>query len=786
MRKTSLLIAIVTVAVVLFGLSRIRFDVDILRLLPANLPQVEGMSLFLKHFSRSNELILTVDSKTPEDADAAAKTIAEALAKRADLAARVIDKPLWESSPGDLAELAAYLLINAPPEKVRESIARTAPDQVQQTLEESLSDLSDSTSPMDVMRLSQDPLRFSDALGGLAQAGAGPPRSGEFSSADGTFRVLYIEAAPKLTDYRDAIAWVDEVKALASSLKLPPDTTLGFTGEPVFMAEISASMQFDMQLSGILTLIIVAAIFWLCHRHIRPLFYLLALLVLIFVLTLGIAGIFLPDLTVMGVGFASIMIGLSVDYGYVLYQTWARTGKNTAELRSECRPFILWAAFTTAAAFFLLNFSSLPGLSQLGSMVGIGVLVGAVVMLLFFAKWIAKLPWHSRPHPALDSAFGSATGTKWGAIIASAIVLVSLGALAIRGFPPLDPSTNAFRPRQSQANEALEKLSARLVSNKGFLNIIVSGQTSDEVLQRLQETDTILAKAKADGIVESYMTPLPLWPDTANQAANLPALAPLAKDKDRLRAAFETAGFTEDAFGVTSSVLDEWAKWSVGPTPIWPSSPASEWIFRRIASSDPNISVALGIVHPAAGKSDALAALQTDHIQFVGWERLGEELKHTIPTEFVKLVAILSLIILILLYIAFRNLIDVLLAAGTMALVFLTLLGTMALLGMQWNLFNLAAILLMLGTGVDYSIYMILALRQHPDTQLEARSAMGKVIFQCAASAMAGFGSLSWVSNVGLASMGQACAIGLTLDALIVIYLLPAAWRFVHRKGRAS
>jgi predicted RND superfamily exporter protein len=785
MRKTSLLIAIVTVAVVLFGLSRIRFDVDILRLLPANLPQVEGMSLFLKHFSRSNELILTVDSKTPEDAEAAATTIAGALAKRTDLAARVVDKPLWENSPGDLAELAAYLLINAPPDQVRDSIARTAPDQVQQTLEESLSDLADSTSPMDVMRLGQDPLRFSDALGGLAQAGAGS-QPGEFSSADGTFRVLYIEAAPKLTDYRNAITWVNEVKALASSLKLPQGTALGFTGEPVFMAEISASMQFDMQLSGILTLIIVAAIFWLCHRHIRPLFYLLALLVLIFVLTLGIAGIFLPDLTVMGVGFASIMIGLSVDYGYVLYQTWARTGKNAAELRSECRPFIFWAAFTTAAAFFLLNFSSLPGLSQLGSMVGIGVLVGAVVMLLFFAKWIAKLPWHSSPHPALDSAFGSATGTKWGAIVAIAIVFVSLGALAVRGFPPLDPSTNAFRPRHSQANEALEKLSARLVSDKGFLNIIVSGKTPDEVLHRLQETDTILAKAKADGIVDSYMTPLPLWPNAANQAANLPALAPLAKEKDRLRAAFETAGFTEDAFRATSSVLDQWAKWSASPTPIWPSSPASEWIFRRIASSDENISVALGIVHPAAGKSDALAALQTDHIQFVGWERLGEELKHTIPAEFVKLVIILSLIVLVLLYVAFQNFADVLLAAGTMALVFLTLLGTMALLGMQWNLFNLAAILLMLGTGVDYSIYMILALRQHPETQLQARSAMGKVIFQCAASAVAGFGSLSWVSNVGLASMGQTCAIGLTLDALIAIYLLPAAWRFVHRKGRAS
>ena len=46
-----LFLVILSVAYVGTGLSRISVDVDILRLLPTKLKQVEGLSLFLKHFA---------------------------------------------------------------------------------------------------------------------------------------------------------------------------------------------------------------------------------------------------------------------------------------------------------------------------------------------------------------------------------------------------------------------------------------------------------------------------------------------------------------------------------------------------------------------------------------------------------------------------------------------------------------------------------------------------------------------------------------------------------------
>ena len=60
------------------------------------------------------------------------------------------------------------------------------------------------------------------------------------------------------------------------------------------------------------------------------------------------------------------------------------------------------------------------------------------------------------------------------------------------------------------------------------------------------------------------------------------------------------------------------------------------------------------------------------------------------------------------------------------------------------------ALPLILGTGVDYSIFMQLALRRHGgDLQLAHRS-VGRALLLCGGTAIAGFGSLGLSSNAGM------------------------------------
>ena len=106
-----LLLCLVPVA---SGLARLRFDVEVLNLLPSNLPVVEGLKLHQRHFAAANELILTVQSRDAETTEAAAQQVALALRAQTNLVARALWQPPWREDPEATAELLALAWLNQP------------------------------------------------------------------------------------------------------------------------------------------------------------------------------------------------------------------------------------------------------------------------------------------------------------------------------------------------------------------------------------------------------------------------------------------------------------------------------------------------------------------------------------------------------------------------------------------------------------------------------------------------------------------------------------------------
>jgi predicted exporter len=773
-------------ALVIGGLSRISFNVDILRLLPQHLPQVEGLSLLLQHFAQPDELMITLEAPDADSAEAAAESLAEALGGHRDLVKRAVARPPWEKAPADLGELLAYQLLNQPPEALAKVLDRLSPARASATAREALEEVSDSFSPETIALRGYDPYGLT-ALLPLTSFAQG---SSEFASTDGTFRVIYVESATPLQNYVDAIRWTGEIKRLCQEWNRSRQLALGFTGQPAFVADISGSMQQEMSLTGGCTLLLIAGIFWLCYRRIRPLAILLVMLALTFVVSLALAGWVLDQLTVIAVGFASVMIGLSVDYGYFVFNQAMHGPNSLPELRRRCVMNIAWTCSTTAAAFFALNFSSLPGLSQLGNLVGIGVLVGAAVMLGIFAPLALR---NQRRAPIAAPVFaerivGSPRFLRIGAWLTLAVVGTLLAALFIKGPPGIDFSANTMRPRVSEAYTAMAKLASRLTNDQGVLTLVVQGSTLGEVATRLREAERQLEAAVQQGHATAFQTALPLWPDAAHQRDNLAQVAPLARDVPRLRQTILDAGFTESASVLTESVLGQWGTWQAQPTPIWPSNNASTWILRRLVKRDhPSENgssefLASGIVYPAPGHEDALLnTIGGQGIYLVSWEQLGRELKHVVPGEMFRVIAALFIGVVGILAIGLRSARAILLFVVATAIVVASLAGAMTLLGGTVGLFSLAAVLLLLGTGTDYSILLLLALRRNGGDVSGAQRELALVILLCSSSAIAGFGSISWANNLGLAELGRTCAIGLALDAAISLFLLPPAWGLLQK-----
>src|SRR5713226_5951869 len=64
---------------IVVGLARLRFDVEVFDLLPSDLPVVQGLKLYQQYFANARELIITLRAAAPEQAEDAARTLAERL-----------------------------------------------------------------------------------------------------------------------------------------------------------------------------------------------------------------------------------------------------------------------------------------------------------------------------------------------------------------------------------------------------------------------------------------------------------------------------------------------------------------------------------------------------------------------------------------------------------------------------------------------------------------------------------------------------------------------------------
>jgi hypothetical protein len=134
---------------------------------------------------------------------------------------------------------------------------------------------------------------------------------------------------------------------------------------------------------------------------------------------------------------------------------------------------------------------------------------------------------------------------------------------------------------------------------------------------------------------------------------------------------------------------------------------------------------------------------------------------------------ILSFIaITILLVLVLRSFHDVLMTLAPLVLSGLLTLATCVLLGLKLNFANVIALPLLLGIGVAFNIYFVVAWR-HGQRCFLASSLTRAVIFSAATTA-SGFGTL-WLSiHPGTASMGELLMISLGWVLATTLFLSPA------------
>jgi predicted RND superfamily exporter protein/lauroyl/myristoyl acyltransferase len=795
------------------GLARLRLDVDILDLLPPDEPSVQGLKLYQRHFTNARELVVTLRASDSEKAERLAGELAARLRQQTNLVEEVTWQPPWMERPDQLGELLGWLWFNQPPGDFSALTNRLAPNQLKSALDETRELLATSMSPMDLARRSFDPFNLLTMPALTNISGMSMDQGNQmFASTNGNFRLLFVQSAVDLTSYRACESWLKAIHAVVAELQSGPSkedwkgVTVRYTGRPVFVEEIATSMQHDMSHSVGGTAMVIAILFWLTHRRWLPMLWLLALLGLILFATLALGALVLGTISVVALGFAAVLLGLAVDYAVVHYQeALAHPQMTVPEIRRAIAPSILWAAITTMSAFLVLNLGGLPGLGQLGSLVAIGIGVSALVMVMIYLPPLFPERRKPRPNqapfhwwnyfvaPQEPPVTGIASAGKCshrGTFALTGLIFLSACMVLCFQRPGLDRTGNALQPAHGEAQTTLDEMTVELGLPPQPLWLIISGHDEAEVYQRLTKAEELLNGAVTNHLIGHYLLPDTLWPRGEFQTANRTTAAILGEKAPLLREATLNAGFNTNAMVLTEELVRIWSRAGESKSVIWPTNHVSQWLLKRFVARTPDECLVMGLIYPATNKVEAAELtplsrqLAQNNALLSGWELLGSATLKRVQSRMWQVVTPMVVLVLLSLWFAFRRTTEILLGVAVLCLSGVCLLATMALAGWTWNLMNLMALPLMLGTGVDYTLFIQLALRRHGGDLVAVRRSVGRALMLCGATAMAGFGSLAFSSNLGMASLGKVCAVGIGTNMLISVFLLPAWWRLFCPKSK--
>ena len=799
MRSFFLRIIFPIVLLVVFGLisfSRVRFNVDAMDLLPAELPEVQAFGTLTKHFSRKNELVIILEAEDdPYLAEEAMRSLVAYLEThlKSEIASARGELPLLED-PKLGAEIIAWMWLNGEPERFEAMVAGLSSEKAKATLGDAMEEIQSGFFSERSVVLGYDPL-------GLTQFGsegnsrdALSSKSSGFQSDTGEIRSIFVEAvASDFATYKIESAWVDAVRGGVESWKEAvgdefdfEHLKIAFTGEPVFVSEIATSMEKDLAQSVLFTTLVICILFWLMHRRLKPLLWLVLMLAVVFLGTFAAGGIVLGEVSAMGIGFAAILIGLAVDYGVVLYRERGAGNGSAKTLRKQIGPSILWAAATTAVVFVSMNFSSLPGIRELGTLVALGIGIGAIVMLWMFTPMIAEVPSESQPDEEITPSDYS-TKPAW--IVTAIVAFACLVTILIAGWPTVNRESRPFHLKNSSAMAAVKKMRTEMKSGDRKFPVIVSAKSDAEVFEKLRLASLELQGEVEKGTLQQFTFPTALTPNFENQVVNLKLLkSGFLETEYQLLTAIEATGFTCAAGELTKSVFHEWTgfvqKSDRDKTVLLPENAASKWLFGRLISKRDGEIVVLGDVMPTDGKAFLSSPVKSESgsYQVAGWSLLIPALHGLIEKDFVEVFLPMGLILIVMLLVVFRDWRDVLLSLATLFFGGFVLVMLTLWFPMEWNFFNITGIPILFGTGLDYSIHMIFALRRSNGDPTRIREGIGKALLFCGCSTAVGFGSLSFAGTQGLSTLGVICGAGILLNMIIAVWLLPNWWRTVHRR----
>ena len=615
----------------------------------------------------------------------------------------------------------------------------------------------------------------------------------------------------------------DAIRAAVADLKLPTDYSarVRLTGPVPIADEEFATVQEGMVVNSVATVVIVLVILWLALKSGRIILAVFINLLIGLAMTAALGFLVVGPLNLISIAFAVLFVGLGVDFG-IQYSVRYRADRFAVDdlklalvhaARNVGAPLTL-AAAATAAGFLSFLPTAYRGVSELGQIAGMGMLVAYLTSLTVLPALLKLLNPQGEPEP-LGFSFLAPVDKfmeDHRVAIIVGVAIVSLGGLPLLyylqfDFNPInlrnpkvesiatfldlrrDPITGAnaisVLAPSLEAVKPIEERLARLpeVSQVRTLNFFVPADQDKKLAAIKEAQEKIEPSFKPDAAQEpptdadsvtALNEAVTNLREVAEKHPGGPGGAAAKRLSDLLEklaaAAPEVRQKVADAFlrPLKTALADLQDLLQAHPVKLAdvPSDIAELWRtadgrarVEVLPKGDPNDNETLRAF------ARAVVKVQPDA---TGGPVSILESGDTVVRAFLEAGVWALISIAILLWIVLRRFGDVLLTIVPLLLAGVVTLELCVVIGMPLNFANIIALPLLLGIGVAFKIYYIMAWRAGQTGLLQ--SSLTRAVFYSALTTATAFGSLWLSSHPGTSSMGKLLALSLltTLAAAVL------------------
>lgn len=589
---------------------------------------------------------------------------------------------------------------------------------------------------------------------------------------------VLISADPAGSAYSDAIQnQVIQTVANAESVlkRTHPHIEILRTGAIFYAYQARASAEKEMHVIGLVSLIGMFMLLYLVFRSIRPLA--LGFVSVGFGICTAIAATIhlYGEIHLITLVFGASLIGEAIDYPIQYFSAHLGAGKDWSPMSGLRRvtPALTLALFTSLLGYAVLSFMPFPALAQIAFFAFVGLISAWLSVYLLLPATLTKA---NQRNPEQAVALPYRFLMAWKTHIKGRTCFIAAVLMILFSVPGLlklqandDIRLLIAQPKNLLTQETKIREIADLGNNNQFF--LVEGKNQEEVLHNEEQLTAHLDQWINQGALRTYTAISTFVPSQATQSQNQALWQTVFKQKTTLQDTLTEAGLRDE---VAANLIDDFNRYQTNTLHLtdWLNTPfstpfrnlwlgqtpqgvyASIVLLQDIKNSEALMQLSSKADLPAVTYVDKAESVSALFHQYRYWSSLW------LAAAFILIFTVLGL--------RYGHRISAIVLMPTLLALVVTL-GAFGYLNIPLSFFHMMGLMLVLGVGVNYAIFMREGFMQENKT-LQASSLAGVLL--SAGTTLLSYGMLIFSSMPVLSNFGLTMLLGVGMAALLSLMVL--------------